>query len=1015
MAYLEVPSTLGVAGNGKGMRLRNHGDVRFKTHSNIGPSYLTDITIELLETGKKTEPHPEPAALRFGRIDGPTADASPEPLPLSQVAPQKWKVWGAAQLPPGFTKLDCFILSEGDVAIGRVHLDYLRDTNDSGQEFSALDPPLRYFMSWRMFERDEAPSRAPSGYIPVDDEAIWKLVQRSKHSYDRFRRSHSLVDISEAITTLQNALEITPESSVSLPGGLNNLGAFFRERCGTFDDAQDLDHAISAGKKAVSFTPVGDTSLPSRLIALGRAFMHRFGSLGDSFMRRFERTGELQDITQAISMGSQAVRLTPEGHASLPNTLHNLGNLFLSRFERTNKLEDISEAISLHSKVVHMSPKGNPGLDSVVYDLGNSFLCRFKLTGDLQDLAEAISLEYKAVRLTPDGHVNLPSRLNLLGRLFVKRFQRTGDLQDMVQAISRQSEAIRLIPEGHKHLPSFLNDLGHSLMRRFEATDDLQDLSEAVSVQSRALQLTPEGHEYRSSRLNNLASSLLLLAVKKQDLKDLTKAILLYTEALQLFPDGHATRPDVLGNLANGLLFRFEHEGNIQDIIEAGTMYTEAISLTPEGHADLPLRLCNLGYSGQQLPPTGCPDIRISAATRWAELADRHPVHSQEVVAAFETAIHLLGLIAGLEQTVQRRHSMIQEHTKISLEDAALDQTRLAREWEALLAEVSPYLSPLFSEVYQYRDHVVVINDRCDAIALQSGSDAPLHIPLPLFSLKKAQKGRVQWVVFDRAIRQYGKSDVENEGHVHMVLRSLWDELVKPILQVLGLLRAGCPSVHPLPRIWWCPTGPLSFLPIHAAGNYRGVGVESAMDHVTSSYTLTVTALTKRVSEDHKIDSAVSGIFFTSQPTPHGEDPIPGTRTEVKSIYTKFAEHDLRMLMLDGDEISAAECPTHMEQGTSRTPTLHSSQHARQAQAKIASPDEAVHLAAGMLAAGYRRVVATMWGIGDKYAPKVAEDFYDYLLTHRSGDSERQFDGSLSAHALHHAVQQLPGWPRKLG
>jgi tetratricopeptide (TPR) repeat protein len=642
--------------------------------------------------------------------------------------------------------------------------------------------------------------------------------------------------------------------------------------------------------------------------------------LGGSFVHRFERTGELQDITQAISMGSQAVRLTPEGHASLPNTLHNLGNLFLSRFERTNELEDISEVISLHSKVVHMSPEGNPGLDSVIYDLGNSFLRRFKLTGDLQDLAEAISLEYKAVRLTPDGHVNLPSRLNLLGRLFVKRFQRTGDLQDMIQAISRQSEAIRLIPEGHEHLPLFLNDLGHSLMRRFEATDDLQDLSEAVSVQSRALQLTPEGHEYRSSRLNNLASSLSLLAVKKQDLKDLTKAILLYTEALQLFPDGHATRPDVLGNLANGLLFRFEHEGNIQDIIEAGTMYTEAISLTPEGHADLPLRLCNLGYSFHRrfvssnhpehlcrsissyrwaaTSSYGCPDIRISAATRWAELADRHPVHSQEVVAAFETAIHLLALIAGLEQTVQRRHSMIQEHTKVPLnaaatafrlglpgkalewleqgrclvwgqqdqlrtpldtlrvanapladrlvnvsrqldsagsslriqnlempilekishEDAALDQTRLAREWEALLAQVrsisgfETFFQPLpvaaLLRSLPISGHVVVINvfnDRCDAIALQSGSDAPLHIPLPLFSLKKAQSYRNALRVqlrcnqllrrgegtvggFDRAIRQYRRSNVEDEGHVHMVLRSLWDELVKPILQVLGLL-----------------------------------------------------------------------------------------------------------------------------------------------------------------------------------------------------------------------------------
>ena len=71
--------------------------------------------------------------------------------------------------------------------------------------------------------------------------------------------------------------------------------------------------------------------------------------------------------------------------------------------------------------------------------------------------------------------------------------------------------------------------------------------------------------------------------------------------------------------------------------------------------------------------------------------------------------------------------------------------------------------------------------------------------------------------------------------------------------------------------------------------------------------------------------------------------------------------------------------------------------------------DEVVHLAAGMLAAGYRRVVATMWSIRDKDAPEVAKDFYEYLLDHQgNGSSEKPgFDGSQAAYALHHAIQRL--------
>lgn len=61
-------------------------------------------------------------------------------------------------------------------------------------------------------------------------------------------------------------------------------------------------------------------------------------------------------------------------------------------------------------------------------------------------------------------------------------------------------------------------------------------------------------------------------------------------------------------------------------------------------------------------------------------------------------------------------------------------------------------------------------------------------------------------------------------------------------------------------------------------------------------------------------------------------------------------------------------------------------------------PDEAVHLAAGMLAAGYRSVISTMWTIQDQHAGVVAIEFYNELLK-----PERPS----AAHALHSAVQHL--------
>jgi CHAT domain-containing protein len=43
--------------------------------------------------------------------------------------------------------------------------------------------------------------------------------------------------------------------------------------------------------------------------------------------------------------------------------------------------------------------------------------------------------------------------------------------------------------------------------------------------------------------------------------------------------------------------------------------------------------------------------------------------------------------------------------------------------------------------------------------------------------------------------------------------------------------------------------------------------------------------------------------------------------------------------------------------------------------------EEVLHLAAGMLAAGYRGVVGTMWSISDMHGPEFATEFYKYLLT----------------------------------
>jgi len=92
---------------------------------------------------------------------------------------------------------------------------------------------------------------------------------------------------------------------------------------------------------------------------------------------------------------------------------------------------------------------------------------------------------------------------------------------------------------------------------------------------------------------------------------------------------------------------------------------------------------------------------------------------------------------------------------------------------------------------------VVIFNlheDRCGALALISGADEPLHIPLPTFSHKQAVELRdrlhgylkKQGVRVREAERAGRPLDLPKKGMIHMILREIWEHVVKPVLNALA-------------------------------------------------------------------------------------------------------------------------------------------------------------------------------------------------------------------------------------
>ncbi|KAJ2932952.1 hypothetical protein H1R20_g4113, partial [Candolleomyces eurysporus] len=410
---------------------------------------------------------------------------------------------------------------------------------------------------------------------------------------------------------------------------------------------------------------------------------------------------------------------------------------------------------------------------------------------------------------------------------------------------------------------------------------------------------------------------------------------------------------------------------------------------------------------------------------------------------------------------------------RMSLNEQTAAHIKAAREHEDLLKTIRStvpgfenFLLPRPSAAWF--DHlpdsgpVVVISvhdDLCSALVLMAGTDAPLHIPLPDFSLTQAEALRdlMQTSLDAWGLRVRGDGVNESESSndraikpasasrkvpiiaspIETALRQLWVNVVKPILKKLGLSKCG----DARPRIWWCPTGPLTFLPLHAAGVYRGPNAEALSDYAVSSYIPTVAALAERLESPRSIPADGLGLMMVCV-AGTGRSHIPGTLKEINCVNEKIKDSDIRTsrveekeatikAVLEGIErcscvhfachgVQNAEEPLRsafllgdgrLELSTIIKSNLKSADLAFLSACQTSTGDpklseEATHLAAGMLAAGYRGVVGTMWPIQDRYAPEVADDFYKNLLAY-GADGRKTIDGARAAYALDYAVKRL--------
>ncbi|KAJ6599558.1 TPR-like protein [Mycena sp. CBHHK59/15] len=892
---------------------------------------------------------------------------------------------------------------------------------------------------------EEAVCLTPDGH---PDKPL-RLSNLGGYLLARFEQLNDLEDLNKSVSMREEAVCLTPDGHPDRPSTLNNLGTSLFRRSEQLGDLDDVNKSISIGEEAVRLTPDGHPYKPSML-----------NNLGTSLFVLFQQLGHLDDLNKSVSMTEEAVHLTPDGHPDKLPKLINLGNSLLTRFKQLGDLGDLNRSTLTGKEAVRLTPNSHPDRPLWLSNLGTSLFVRFEQLSDLDDLNNSISIIEEAVCLIPDGHPDRPLCLNSLGCSLLARFLRLGDLGDLNNSISIGEEAVRLTPDGHPDRPLWLNNLGNSFFRRFEQLGDLDNLNKSVSLREEAVRLTPDDHPVKPLMLNNLSSCLHTRFEHLDDQAALQRALLLSTLAAC-----STTGPaDIRFNAASKWA-KLAQEAEHPSLLHA---YQVAVGLLPE-LAWLGLSISDRHYSllkaGKVVRDAAAAAIasgQAENAVEWLEqgrsviwgqllnlrtpvdmLSNSHP----------ELADRLLSLSVQLEGSGTRAsHSVpITSGAQESLQSVADRAHQNAYHREELLKEIrglegfSRFLLPrTISELSQaaQKGPVVLLNisyNRCDALILMPGLDGEvMHIPLTEFTPGDAESlANSLGDLVGRGERLHG----QREGHLHpedaleQNLSKLWFGVVKPVLNGLAMTT---PSKSNLPRIWWCPTGPLAFLPIHAAGLYgKDDSFGSKLsDFMISSYAPSLTALIESFRAPSKSQKGLQ-LLAVAQPSALGQYYIPGTQEEITRIQ-QLAGRKPSILRLDEDMATVERVQKGMREsrwvhfachgvqdmshptesalllaGSSRL-TLSSIiqlalPHAELAflsACQTASGDksleeESVHLAAGMLLAGYRGVIATMWTIMDNDAPQVASDVYEHLVKTSPPDSTQ------AAEALHLTVQKL--------
>lgn len=808
---------------------------------------------------------------------------------------------------------------------------------------------------------------------------------------------------------LDHALELAGYLSERTGGDSEitiDLGNIYRIRFELRGDLDDINRAIN------TLHGVLDIDMDS---GLRRQLRSR---LGLALTRRYEHTNDMSDLRRAVAVLQDAADETvgedlDRSYNVLGSALDNLGTAYKYMYDRTDDVDLLTACIDSINRSVELATGLEITYGVRLDNLAFSLLERFGISENVDDLYAALEAAEKAVDATPKGRVDRFRKLRTLSLILFAKFRITEDPLDLRLAVAKGQASVKACPRDHSGRGEILVLFAENLYE-FCHEPGREDFVEL------GLTLTDEARRSESSFLKDRCRAAMFWAYFAS-INDLPAAVGAAGDTFRLLAamDWHGLQITDRLSLLRGWS-RFA---------------AEAASWALDS-ADLPSAV-RLLEEGRGLLWSQFTDIR-------SEL-DNIPVADLLVEELKTIQVSLSELAAGgARDAVQRGDALIRLNAR---RRRILTEIRKIPELSDFLA---PPSLPLLAKA-ACKGPVVILNisrRRCDAIVVQQREgeiniecvnlgkltfDVIAQRILSLYQALEDASSARNYLLLDRSLGRTSPRSMKVVfatalDQLERVLAWGWENITEPVLSSLGYVSQP-ESAECWPRIWWCPTGVLALLPLHATGYHDGSG-RAVIDRVISSEATTLRALAHSYATSTLAEVRLPALLAVAVAQPAGTTrslagvaaeldeidrlaTVPVTRLEdggatrdrILSLipshsWFHFAGHGSNSITSPDDAaLSANDRPvtlSELAETVHRGAELAFLSTCYGAMPSLEHLDEALHLAGAFNAIGFQHVIASKYPLLDEVAWQFTSFFFEQLPDVR--------DPGL---ALHHAVRSV--------